>query len=125
MEERKKIRTYRDLVVWQKAMVYVTSIYESTKVFPKEEVYGLVSQLRRSAISIPSNIAEGFGRRSRADYVRFLQIALGSLYETQTQMEIAANLGYLATSSSAPVYESSREIERMLWSLTNKLNETT
>ena len=123
MEERKKIRTYRDLVVWQKAMAYVTSIYEATRTFPKEELYGLVAQLRRSAVSIPSNIAEGFGRRARADYVRFLQIALGSLYETQTQMEIATNLGYLAIQSSAPVYESSREIERMLWSLTNKLNE--
>ena len=125
MEERKKIRTYRDLVVWQKAMTYITAIYETTKVFPKEEVYGLVSQLRRSAISIPSNIAEGFGRRSRADYVRFLQIALGSLYETQTQMEIASNLSYLPSQSSVPVYEASREIERMLWSLTNKLNEKT
>jgi four helix bundle protein len=69
------MKTYRDLVVWQKSMSLVTQIYQITKTFPKEETYGLISQMRRCAVSIPSNIAEGYGRRSTNDYLRFLQIA--------------------------------------------------
>ena len=76
-------------------MVLVTEIYKITKTFPAPEMYGLTSQLRRSAVSIPSNIAEGYGRNSTNDYKRFLQIAVGSLYEVQTQIEIAFNLKYL------------------------------
>jgi len=75
------MKTYRDLLVWQKAMTLVTEVYRKTKTFPREEVYGLTSQVRRSAVSIPSNIAEGYGRNSTSDYIRFLQIASGSLYE--------------------------------------------
>ena len=75
------IKSYRDLVVWQKSMELVTDMYTITKVFPKEELYALTSQIRRSAVSVPSNIAEGYGRNSTQDYVRFLQIACGSLYE--------------------------------------------
>ena len=78
------IKSYRDLVVWQKAMELVTDVYELTKSFPKEELYGLTSQIRRSAVSVPSNIAEGYGRNSTQDYIRFLQIACGLLYKTQT-----------------------------------------
>src|SRR3989304_1621818 len=75
-----KMRNYRDLVVWQKSMVLVTKVYSITRLLPKEELYGLVSQIRRSAVSIPSNIAEGYGRYSTNDYIRFLQIAIGFLY---------------------------------------------
>ena len=80
-----EIRTYRDLIVWQKSMALVTDVYRVTRVFPKNEQYGLTSQLRRCAVSIPSNIAEGYGRRASNDYLRFLSIANGSLFELQTQ----------------------------------------
>jgi four helix bundle protein len=117
------MKTYRDLVVWQKSMSLVTQIYQITKTFPKEETYGLISQMRRCAVSIPSNIAEGYGRRSTDDYLRFLQIATSSLYEMQTQIEIALNLGYLLKSNFEKAYESSREIERMLSSLTRRIKD--
>ena len=115
------MRNYRDLVVWQKSMVLVTKVYSITRLFPKEELYGLVSQIRRSAVSIPSNIAEGYGRYSTNDYIRFLQIAIGSLYELQTQLEICLNLGYLLKDTFEKAYEQSREIERMLSSLIKKV----
>ena len=87
-------RGYKDLIVWQKSMDLVTQIYRASGNFPKSEFYGLISQLRRSAVSIPSNIAEGYGRRSTGDYVRFLQIIVGSLFDLQTQLEIAKKLKY-------------------------------
>ena len=118
---KSRIKTYRDLFVWKKAMVLVTEIYQTTKTFPKEELYGLVSQTQRSAVSIASNIAEGYGRNSKDDYLRFLQIALGSLYEIQTQVEIAFNLGYIQNEVFQGIFASSREIERMLSCLINKV----
>jgi len=118
-----KIKTYRDLIVWQKSITLVTEIYEITKRFPRDETYGLISQIRRCAVSIPSNIAEGYGRNSTSDYIRFLHIATGSLYELQTQLEIAFNLEYLKKTVFDKLYESSREIERMLSSMSRKLNE--
>ena len=116
------MRSYRDLKVWQKSMLLVSDVYLITRTFPKEEVYGLVSQIRRSAVSIPSNIAEGYGRNSTNDYIRFLQIASGALYELQTQLEISMKLGYLLRDGFERVYEQSREIERMLSSLIKKLS---
>ncbi|MBI4682932.1 MAG: four helix bundle protein [Nitrospirae bacterium] len=120
--QRHKVKTYRDLIVWQKAMHLVTQIYSITKSLPKEEVYGLISQIRRSSVSIPSNIAEGYGRNSSNDYIRVLQISIGSLYELQTQLEICLNLKYLSQLMFDDINEKSREIERMLSSLINKLN---
>jgi len=120
--QRHRVRTYKDLIVWQKAMQLVTDVYLLTKSLPKDEVYGLTSQVRRCSISIPSNIAEGYGRKSTNDYSRFLQIAIGSLYELQTQLEICFNLNYLNNEGFDNINEQSREIERMLSSLTNKLN---
>ena len=79
------VNSYRDLLVWQKSMSVVTEIYAIAQGFPSSEIYALTSQIRRSAISIPSNIAEGYGRNSTGDYKRFLQIAAGSLFELQTQ----------------------------------------
>jgi len=117
------MKTYRDLIVWQKAMALVTEIYKVTKSFPRREDYGLTSQVRRCAVSIPSNIAEGYGRHSRNEYIRFLQITLGSLYELQTQLEIAANLGYLKKEEFDALYESTREVERMLSVLMRRLTE--
>lgn len=115
------IRTYRDLKIWHKAMEMVTEIYRASATFPREEIFGLTAQVRRSAISIPSNIAEGFGRRTQNDYLRFLQIAMGSLFEVQTQLEIAANLEYLSGEQHCRIHDLSRELERMMSSLMHKI----
>lgn len=91
----KKMRTHKDLDIWKLAMELVTDIYKRTRTFPKEEIYGLTSQLRRCAISIPSNIAEGAARGSKKEYVHFLYVSLGSLSEFETQIIISENLEYL------------------------------
>lgn len=88
---------YKELLVWQKSVDYVTEIYTCTKSFPKEELYSLTSQIRRSFISIPSNIAEGHSRKSTLDYLQFLKIARGSCAELDTQLIIAKNLNYLSS----------------------------
>jgi len=118
------MKSYRDLLVWQKSMNLVTQIYMITKELPKEEIYRLTSQIRRSAVSIPSNIAEGYGRNSTNDYIRFLQIACGSLYELQTQLEICHNLAYVSGETFNKVNDQSREIERMLSSLIRKIEQS-
>ena len=94
------VRNYSELIAWQKAMDLVAMVYASTKTFPKEELYGLTNQLRRAAVSVPSNIAEGQGRKSRNEFVRYLSIAHGSLCEVETQILIAERLGYLPTPAS-------------------------
>ena len=87
--------SYRTLEAWKQAMGMVTAIYAATEAFPQKETYGLTNQLRRAAVSVPSNIAEGKGRRSKREYFQFLCRARGSLFEVETQLEIANNLGYL------------------------------
>lgn len=87
-----KVSHYQQLIVWQKAMDLVEKVYEATKTFPREEVYGITNQLRRAAVSVPSNIAEGQGRRTTADFLRHLGIAYGSLLEVETQLLIAVRL---------------------------------
>lgn len=114
---------FRKLLVWQKSMELVTKMYSSTQKFPKEELFGLTSQIRRSAVSIPSNIAEGYGRDSNKEYLRFLNISIGSLFELQTQIEIAKNIMYLNEKDFNDLYENSREIERMLVSFIKKIKE--
>ncbi len=99
----------------------MTSVYGFTSRFPKDETYGLSQQIRRSAISVPSNIAEGYGRQSTQDYIRFLQIARGSLYELETQLEIARNLEFLSSDAVVKLSESTTEIGKMLNSLLSKL----
>jgi four helix bundle protein len=109
---------YRDLVAWQKAMDLVERIYVATAGFPKEERYGLISQVRRAAVSIPSNIAEGQGRRSSDDeLVRFLQIARGSLAELETQMELAVRLNFLEKHQASALRSLSDEVGRLLTGL--------
>lgn len=105
-------------------MTLVTNCYKSTNSFPKEEQFGLTSQLKRCSISIPSNIAEGFGRGTNKEYYRFLNIAMGSLFEFQTQIEIAYNLEYISQADFNSIYEDSREVERMLSSFMNKIKST-
>lgn len=90
-----KIRSHKDLQVWQEAMVLVTEIYRLSENFPESEKFGLTSQIRRSAISIPSNIAEGFARKGNKELIQFLYISIGSLSELETQYEIAKNLNYI------------------------------
>lgn len=114
---------YRKLLIWQKSIAITTNIYNSTKQFPKEEIFGLTSQIRRCAVSIPSNIAEGFGRDSNKEFLRFLNISIGSLFEMQTQLEISKNIKYLNEEEFNTLYEDSREIERMLVSFINKVKE--
>ena len=118
------IKTYRDLLVWQKSMALVTEVYALMKSLPQDEIYGLSSQIKRSAVSIPSNIAEGYGRGSKNDYTRYLRIARGSLYELQTQLEICINLNFLDVNLVAGMIEKSREIERMLSSLIAKVQDS-
>lgn len=115
------MKTFRELIVWQKSMAFVTCIYEVSKTFPSDESYGLISQIRRSAIAIPSNISEGYGRDGLKDYIRFLNIGISSLFELQTQIEIAHNLRYIEKNKFQELYELSREIERMLSSLIRNL----
>jgi four helix bundle protein len=119
--EKGKITTYRDLICWQKSMLLVTEVYRQTGKFPRDEIYGLTGQIRRCAVSIPSNIAEGYGRNSTNDYIRFLQIASGSINELETQLEIACNLTYLDRESFEVLYDNTREIERMLSTLIKKI----
>ncbi|KAF2509326.1 MULTISPECIES: four helix bundle protein [Flavobacterium] len=115
---------FRKILVWQKSISLVTKVYKVTRTFPKEETFGLTSQIRRSSVSIPSNIAEGSGRESNKDFLRFLYISLGSLFEMQTQLEIAKNIIYINEEEFNLLYEDSREIERMLASLIKKLKDT-
>jgi four helix bundle protein len=105
------MKTFRDLLIWQKAMSLVTHCYTVSEDFPKEEMFGLTSQIRRCSVSIPSNISEGFGRGTNKDYHRFLTMSLGSLFEFQTQIEIAYNLNYLTEEKFNKLYQNSRELK--------------
>lgn len=117
------MNSYRDLIVWQKSMTLVTLIYKILEYFPDDEKFALSMQIKRSSISIPSNIAEGYGRNYRKDYSRFLQIARGSLFENQTQLELAKNLSFINEENLKEIKELSIEVEKMLNSLINKLEE--
>ncbi len=118
-----KIESYRDLIVWQRSMELVVQTYDRIKAFPKNEEYGLTSQIKRSAVSIPSNIAEGYGRRSSGDYIRFLQISLGSLYELQTQVEISRRLSFLKDTDCIELDGLCEEVSKMLVSLIDKISQ--
>lgn len=108
------MKGHRDLLVWQKAMKFATEIYRATSNFPKHELYGLPGQMRRAAISVPSNLAEGHGRNSRKEFRQFIGQARGSLTEIETQIEIAGNLGYLSSADSSELLYQAAEIGRML-----------
>ena len=112
---------HEKLVVWQKAMVLVTDIYQISQKFPKEEMYGLTSQMRRSAISVPSNIAEGKGRHTNNEFRQFLVQARGSLLELETQVQIAGNLGYLKSQKVDELKTKTVEIGKMLNGLRDAL----
>lgn len=115
-----KISSHKDLKVWQESMALVENIYQITKSFPSNEQFGLVAQMRRCAISIPSNIAEGAGRKGSKEFVRFLYISMGSLSELETQFEISRRLNYVA--NELEVVETIVYIRRMLSNLIKSLN---
>lgn len=119
------VKNYKDLHVWQKSMAFVTHIYALSACFPKEEQYGLTSQLRRAAVSIPSNIAEGRARKGTREFVRFLNIAYGSAAEVETQILIARNLGFLTYEDADIAVQQIDEISRMLHGLMAKLEDKT
>jgi four helix bundle protein len=106
--------SYQNLVAWQRAMELVTDVYKVTRAFPKEEVYGLTSQLRRAAVSIPSNIAEGQGRKGDGEFRHFLRLSLGSLMEVETQIMISERLGYLKSDSAQTLLHPTGELGRIL-----------
>ncbi len=116
-----KINSYKDLLVWQKSISLVKEIYQQVSIFPQNEEYGLSSQMRRAVVSIPSNIAEGWGRKSRKNYVQFLRIARGSLYELETQLIISKELKYYKDFEKIEALII--EISKMLNSLIKKLEE--
>lgn len=115
------IRKYQNLKVWEKATELALEIYAATQFFPKEEVYALTSQLRRAAVSVPSNIAEGSERKSDKEFVRFLRISASSLAEIETQLYIALKLGYITKESYEALLEASAENGKMLNGLISKL----
>jgi len=115
------LKNYKELKVWQKTYSLCLDIYRFSREFPKEEKFGLTSQARRAAVSIPSNIAEGYGRKSTADYVRMLYIAYGSLCELETQIMLAGDLGYFKDRRFAHLSENLREVERVLKALIRSL----
>ena len=119
-----KTRRFRDLLVWQRSMRLVEAVYTVTGPFPKEELFGLVSQMRRAAVSIPSNIAEGRGRDSDRSFALFLSQARGSLYELETQTELARNLGMIPVEQAELLLADAAAINRMLHGLRNTLRGT-
>lgn len=119
------VRDYRELVVWQKAMDLVEAVYHATLGFPKVETYGLASQIRRAAVSIPSNIAEGQGRHTTREFLYFLSIAQGSVKEVETQILIAERLAYVAKQRRAKLIEQTTEVGKLLGGLCNPLKKKT
>ncbi len=117
------MQTFRDLMIWQKGIALVQDTYLQTNLFPKEEIYGLVSQMRRAAVSVPSNIAEGYGRRSAPDFVRFLRVACGSLYELETQVEISMKLGYIECDNYNKTLTDIDELKRMVVGMINSVEK--
>ncbi len=116
------MKGHKDLIVWQKAMDLVVEVYNITKFLPKFETYGLSDQMRRAAVSIPSNIAEGQGRNSTRDYIHFLTISRGSYAELDTQLQICIRLKYINESDFKNVFNLADEVGKMLSAMINKLD---
>jgi four helix bundle protein len=117
------VKNYADLTVWQKAMDLTAQVYELTKRLPKEEIYGITSQMRRAAISIPSNIAEGHERHSRKEFTHFISIAQGSKAELETQLLLCVRIGYFADTDISDILNLLQEVGKMLTTLAGRLRE--
>lgn len=115
------VANFKDLKVWQASIDLAEQVYKVTKSFPKEETYGLTSQIRRAVVSVPSNIAEGQGRDSTKEFLHFLSISVGSLFEVETQLLIAERLGYTSKSELQTVFTKLEEVARMLRGLQKAL----
>lgn len=115
------MKDFRELMVWQKGIDIVEAVYQIASSFPKEEMYALSSQIKRSAVSIPSNIAEGFGRKTTSDFIHFLHISRGSLYELQTQLEIAKRINFIKDDVLINMVDVCKEEEKMLNGLIKSL----
>ena len=120
-EGKMKVKNYQELIAWQKAMDLVEDVYRASRTFPREEIYALTSQIRRAAVSVPSNIAEGQGRRTTLDFLRHLSIAYGSLREVETQILIAGRLRYLNSATIDQVMRRAGEVGKLLNGLMNSL----
>jgi four helix bundle protein len=120
---RAAIRSYRGLEVWKEAMKLAEICYERTSHFPSRETYGLVSQIRRAAVSVASNIAEGHNRRTLQTYLNFLSIALGSQAELETQIELSRRLGFLSESEAIEILRAAERVGRMLHALIRSLEQ--
>jgi len=118
------VQSYRELTAWQKAMDFAASIYKVTRAFAKEEIYGVTSQLRRAAVSIPSNIAEGQGRQTTGEFRQFLGHARGSLLETETQILLSERLEYLDKKTTEMLLEQAAELGRILNGLMRSLEKS-
>ena len=117
------LKNYKELKVWRRSYQLCLEIYRITKGFPKEERYGLTSQIRRAAVSVPSNIAEGYGRKTTPEYIRFLYIAYGSNCELETQILISGDLGYIESGKLEILLEGIGEVERMLKALIKSIEK--
>lgn len=115
------IQSYKELIVWQKSVILVKEVYLATEKFPKSEIYGLTSQLRRAVISVPSNIAEGYGRRSKKEFSHFCAIAYGSALEVETQIILCKELNFLKPEDSRTLEEVLGEVLKMLNSMIAKI----
>ncbi|MBI4662634.1 MAG: four helix bundle protein [Verrucomicrobia bacterium] len=109
-----KVTNYRELIAWQKSVDLVVAVYQATKVFPPDEIYGLTSQVRRAAVSVPSNISEGQGRGTPNEFIRGLRLAHGSLQESETQLVIAQRLAYLAAREAEGLLDQTAEVGRII-----------
>ena len=119
------IRSYRDLKVWQEGMNIAEACYQITKTFPREELYGMTSQIRRSAVSIPANIAEGYGREYRAEYIQFLRIAQGSLKELETHLLLSVRVKLATNQVILPILNRCESLGKMIRSLIRSLQNKT
>jgi four helix bundle protein len=117
------IQSFRDLQIWQKSMKLAVAVYRLTREFPREELYGLTSQIRRSAVSVPSNIAEGQGRLNLGEFRQFLGIARGSSCELQTQLEIASDLGFGNAELIKEAEDLSHEVGKMIYAFLESLKD--
>jgi four helix bundle protein len=123
--ENHKIRSYRDLRIWQEGMNIAEACYQITQTFPREEIYGMTSQIRRSAVSIPANIAEGYGREYRAEYLQFLRIAQGSLKELETHLLLSVRVKLATNQTIEPLLNRCESLGKMIRSLIRSLQNKT
>jgi len=115
------LKNYRDLIVWQKSMDLVVAVYKASKTFPSDERFGLTGQLRRAAVSIPANIAEGYGRKHRGEYLYHLSVAAGSLAEVETHLAISVRLEFISRDAATAIWNLAQEVGKMLAKLMQSL----